>query len=33
MSVAHQPLPAIIGQLAGMAAEQSRNLGFDGLPQ
>jgi hypothetical protein len=26
-------LPAIIGQHVGMAAEQGRNLGFDGLPQ
>src|SRR5665213_3395411 len=24
---------AIIGQLVGMAAEQGRDLGFDGLPQ
>jgi hypothetical protein len=26
-------LAAIIGQLVGMAAEQGRDLGFDGLPQ
>jgi hypothetical protein len=26
-------VPAIIGQLVGMAAERGRNLGFDGLPQ
>jgi hypothetical protein len=33
MPVAHQPPAAIIGQLVGMGAEPSRNLGFDGLPQ
>jgi hypothetical protein len=33
MSVAHQPLLAIIRQLVGMAAEQGRNLGLDGLRQ
>src|ERR1700745_583450 len=33
MPVAHQPPPAIIGKLVGMAAEQARNLGLDGLCQ
>src|SRR6516225_4596440 len=33
MSVAHQPPAAIIGELVGMAAEQARNLGLDGLRQ
>src|ERR1700732_5463850 len=33
MPVAHQSPAAIIGQLVGMGAEPSRNLGFDGLPQ
>src|ERR1700719_378608 len=33
MPVAHQPLAAVIGQLVGMAAEQSRNLGLDRLRQ
>jgi hypothetical protein len=33
MPVAQQPPAAIIGQLVGMGAEPSRNLGFDGLPQ
>jgi hypothetical protein len=33
MSVAHQPLPAVIGELVGMAAEQGGNLGLDGLRQ
>ena len=33
MPVAHQPLAAIVGQLVGMAAEQGRNLGLDGLRQ
>src|SRR5262245_61325840 len=33
MSVAHQPPAAIIGELGGMAAEQARNLGLDGLRQ
>src|ERR1700756_4631984 len=33
MPVAHQPLAAIIGSLVGMAAEQGRNLGLDGLRQ
>jgi hypothetical protein len=31
--VAHQPPAAIIGELVGMAAEQARNLGLDGLRQ
>ena len=31
--VAHQSPAAIIGQLVGMGAEPSRNLGFDGLLQ
>src|SRR3984893_15096980 len=33
MPVAHQPPPAIIGKLVGMAAEQARSLGLDGLCQ
>src|SRR5262249_26367577 len=33
MPVAHQPPAAIIGELVGMAAEQARNLGLDGLRQ
>src|ERR1700757_4031667 len=33
MPVAHQPPPAIIGKLVGMAAERARNLGLDGLCQ
>src|SRR4030095_17096660 len=33
MPVAHQPPAAIIGALVGMAAEQARNLGLDGLRQ
>ena len=33
MPVAHQPLAAVVGQLVGMAAEQARNLGLDGLRQ
>ena len=33
MPVAHQSPAAIIGQLVGMGAEPSRNLGFDGQPQ
>src|SRR6516162_4354238 len=33
MSVAHQPPAAIIGELVGIAAEQARNLGLDGLRQ
>jgi len=32
MPVAHRPPAAIIGQLVGMGAKPSRNLGFDGLP-
>ena len=32
MPVAQSPA-AIIGQIVGMGAEPSRNLGFDGLPQ
>src|SRR5262249_30582502 len=31
--VAHQPPPAIIGKLVGMAAEQARNLGLNRLRQ
>ena len=33
MSVAHQSLATIIGQLVGMAAEQGRHFGLDGLRQ
>jgi hypothetical protein len=33
MPVAHQPPAAIIGALVGMAADQARNLGLDGLRQ
>ena len=33
MSVAHQSLAIIIGQLVGMAAEQGRYFGLDGLRQ
>jgi hypothetical protein len=33
MPVAHQPPAAIIGELVGMAAEQPRNLGLEGLRQ
>src|SRR5829696_8202875 len=33
VSVAHQPLVAIIRQLVGMADEQGRNLGLDSLRQ
>ena len=33
MSVAHQPLAAVLGQLVGMDAEQGRNLGLDRLHQ
>jgi len=33
MSVAHQSLATIIGQLVGMAAEQGRYFGLDGLRQ
>src|SRR5262249_35393106 len=33
MPVAHQPPPAIIGKLVGMAAEQARNLGLNRLRQ
>jgi len=33
LPVAHQPRPAIIGQLVGMAAEEARNLGLHGLRQ
>jgi hypothetical protein len=33
MTVAHQPLPAAIGELVGMAAEQGGNFGLDGLRQ
>ena len=33
MPVPHQPLVAIVGQLAGMDVEQSSNLGFDRLRQ
>src|SRR5258707_422537 len=33
MPVAHQPPAAIIGELVGMAAEQARNLGLEGLRQ
>ena len=31
MSVAHQPLAAVVGELVGMAVEQGRNLGLDRL--
>jgi hypothetical protein len=31
MSVAHQPLAAVVGKFVGMAVEQGRNLGFDRL--
>ncbi len=31
MSVAHQPLSAVVGELVGMAVEQGRNLGFHRL--
>jgi hypothetical protein len=33
MTVAHQPLPAAIGELVGMAAEQGGNFGLDDLRQ
>jgi hypothetical protein len=33
MPVAHQPLVAVVGQLVGMAAEQSRHFRLDGLRQ
>src|SRR5215204_6782775 len=33
MSVAHQPLAAVLGQLVRMDAEQGRNLGLDRLHQ
>src|SRR5436853_7483219 len=33
MPVAHQPMAAVLGQLAGMPAEQGRNLGLDRLRQ
>jgi putative transposase len=33
MSVAHQPLATVLGQLVGMAAEQGCNLGLDSLRQ
>src|SRR5882724_11869974 len=33
MSVAHQPLAAVIGALVGMAAEPGRNLGLDSMRQ
>src|ERR1700716_963182 len=33
MSVAHQPLAAVVGLLVGMAAEQSRHFCLDGLRQ
>src|ERR1700730_16238886 len=33
MPVAHQPAVAIIGQLVGMAAEETRNLGLHGMRQ
>src|SRR5262249_48614722 len=33
MPVAHQPPPAIIGKLVGMAAEQARHLGLNRLRQ
>src|ERR1700680_3807052 len=31
MSVAHQPLAAVVGELVGMAVEQGRSLGLDRL--
>jgi hypothetical protein len=31
MSVAHQPLTAVVGKLVGMTAEQRRNFGLDRL--
>jgi hypothetical protein len=33
MSVSHQPLAAVVGQLVGMAGKQGRNLGLDRLRQ
>ena len=33
MSVAHQPSPAVFGQLVGMSAEQGGDLGLDRLRQ
>jgi transposase-like protein len=33
MSVAHQPLATVLGQLVGMTAEQGCNLGLDSLRQ
>jgi hypothetical protein len=33
VSVTHQPLAAVVSQIVGMAGEQGRNLGFDGLRQ
>jgi hypothetical protein len=33
MSMAHQPLAAIIARLAGIPAEQGRDFGFDSLRQ
>ena len=33
MPVAHQPLAAVVGQIVGMAAEQSRHFHLDGLRQ
>ncbi len=33
MPMAHQPLAAIIGELVGVAAEQGRDFGFNGLCQ
>jgi hypothetical protein len=33
LPVADQPLAAVVGQLVGMAAEQGRHFGLDGLRQ
>src|SRR5437868_10564144 len=33
MSVPHEPLATVVGQLVGMAAEQGRDLGLDSLRQ
>ena len=33
MPMAHQPRPALVGQLVGMASEQGGDLGLDGLRQ
>src|SRR4051812_29249474 len=33
MAMAHQPLAAILGVRVGMAAEEGRDLGLDGLRQ